>query len=128
MKTITQQSRINARKNIQALEKDLKRKQLFLEKENKGMFQKEELFFSQQVGKYFKSKSGNRFFKILYYERELPYWECGGFNVNYFDLKDRIEHKKKSTTCYNVFSNDFEAQEITEDEYYSALKDNQIKK
>ncbi len=84
MKPITQQSRINARKNIQALKEDLKRKQLFLRKENKEMFQKEELFFSQQVGKYFKSKSGKRFFKILYYKRELPYWECGGFNVNYF--------------------------------------------
>ncbi len=51
----------------------------------------------------------------------------GGFNVNYFDLKDRIEYKNKSATCYNIFSHDFETQEITGDEYYSALKDNQIK-
>jgi len=86
------------------------------------VFQKEELFFSQQVGKNFKSKSGKRFFKILSYERESLYCECGVFDIDFFDLKDRIEHKDKLTTCYNVFSHDFETQEITGDEYHSALR------
>jgi len=125
---ITQQSRINGRKNLQMLEDDLKRKQLFLEKQKKEMFQKEDLFFSQQVGKYFKSKSGKRFFKILSHEKESPYViRCGIFYIDFFDLKDRVEHKDKPTTCYNVFGQDFETQEITEDEYYSALRNSSPK-
>jgi len=118
---ITQQSRINARKNIKALEVDLKRRKLFIEKKQKEIYKEEEIFFSQQVGKYFKSKSGKRFFKILNYERESLYCECGVFYIDFFDLKDRIEHKHKLTTCYNVFGHEFETQEITEDDYYSTL-------
>ena len=123
---ITQQSRINGRKNLQMLEDDLKRKQLFLEEQKKELFQKEELFFSQQVGKYFKSKNGKRFFKILSYERESPYWDCGVFDIDFFDL-NKEEQKDKPTTCYNVFGHDFETQEITEDEYYSALSNSSPK-
>ena len=123
---ITQQSRINGRKNLQMLEDDLKRKQLFLEEHKKELFQEEELFFSQQVGKYFKSKSGKRFFKILSYERESPYCGCGVFDIDFFDLNEK-EQKDKPTTCYNVFRHDFETQEITEDEYYSALSNSSPK-
>ena len=123
---ITQQSRINGRKNLQMLEDDLNRKQLFLEEQKKELFQKEELFFSQQVGKYFKSKSGKRFFKILSYERESPYCDCGVFDIDFFDLNEK-EQKDKPTTCYNVFGHDFETQEITEDEYYSALSNSSPK-
>jgi len=124
---IIQQSRINGRKNLQILEDNLKRRQLFLEEQKKEMFQKEELFFSQQVGKYFKSKSGKRFFKILSYDSESPYAECGVFYIDFFDLNYREEQKDKPTTCYNVFGHDFETQEITEDEYYSALSNSSPK-
>ena len=122
MVKITQQSRINGRKNINLLEEDLTRKRLFIKKQWKEILQREELFFAQQIGKYFKSESEKRFFKILSYERDSPYCDCGVFDINFFDLKDRIEHKDKSTTCYNVFGHSFEIIEISKEVYYNILK------
>lgn len=120
---ITQQSRINARKNIKLLEEDLARRRLLIKNKWKKILQNEELFFSQQVGNYFKSKS-NRFFKILSYEKPSVYSDCGDFNIDFFDLKDKIETKDKLTTCYNVFRCSFEIIKINEKEYYNVLRQN----
>ena len=121
MVKITQQSRVNGRKNINQLEEDLERKKSFLKKQWEEISQIEELFFSQQVGKYFKCKTLMRFFKILSYKRNSPYCDCGTFDIDFFDLKDKIEYKNKQTTCYNVFGHSFMLQEIKESEYYNII-------
>ena len=121
---ITLLSRRNSRKLLNQLEEDLERRKKVIENQKNYISKKEEEFFSEQVGKYFESKSGKRFFKILSYEKEGYQGEWGVYNINYFDLKDKIEHKDKLTTYYTVFGLDFEIQEITEKEYNKHIGEN----
>jgi hypothetical protein len=98
------------RENLEFKEENLKRKQDLLEKEKYEIHKKEINFFPKQVGKYFKTKSGERFFKILDYDGKI-------FEVKYYNLGDNVE-KTFNISVYNIF----EIEEISEEEYFKNLK------
>jgi hypothetical protein len=110
------------KENLKVEEENLKIKKDLLKKQEKEMYKKEEDFFSKQVGKYFKSKSGKRFFHILCYGFS-SYYNYGLFEVKYYDLGNNIE-KSVPISVYSVFGLDFETKEITEEEYLKNLKEN----
>jgi hypothetical protein len=107
---------------LKALEEELESKKEFVKEEQEIMYKKEKDFFSKQVGKYFKTKSGKRFLKILDYGI-TSHNNHNIFDVKYYDLGDKIE-KSYFTSVYSVFGFDFEfeTQEITEEEYLKNLK------